>query len=284
MNHTLKYFISSCLFLCVTLSFGQIKVDTLNIQQLETVAPKTSADKVPTFPMRYGLNIGIDLFSLSRSIYDKSFDGLELSADYRLTKNWYAAAELGQTKMTRNQLTYGFTANGQFIKLGANYNVFENWLDGEDQIYVGFRYGFSTFSQTLNWYHVYTTDPYFPDHIIDSNKKYSSLSAHWGEFVTGIKTNLTKNIFMGFSLRLTGLITQKQPDNFENMYIPGYGKKYSGNIGVGFNYTISYFIPLYKSKTNKVPQVDDSPKYDLQGNEMIKDDLRTIQNNKNKVQ
>ncbi|WP_395076160.1 DUF6048 family protein, partial [Flavobacterium sp.] len=35
---------------------------------------------------------------------------------------------------------------------------------------------------------------------------------------------------------------------FDNLYIPGFNRTYDGKFGVGWNYTISYFIPLYKSK------------------------------------
>jgi hypothetical protein len=43
------------------------------------------------------------------------------------------------------------------------------------------------------------------------------------------------------------LISQKIPNNFDNLYIPGFNRTYDGAFGVGFNYTVSYFIPLYKA-------------------------------------
>jgi len=54
------------------------------------------------------------------------------------------------------------------------------------------------------------------------------------------------NLFLGFSVRLNYKITDTKIDDFEVLYIPGFNKKYSGNFGVGFNYTVSYLIPLYK--------------------------------------
>ena len=51
---------------------------------------------------------------------------------------------------------------------------------------------------------------------------------------------------MGFSARLNYLVSNKKPDNFDNLYIPGFNRTYAGKFGVGFNYTISYFIPFYK--------------------------------------
>jgi hypothetical protein len=66
---------------------------------------------------------------------------------------------------------------------------------------------------------------------------------------------------MGFSLRLNQLVTNKKPNNFDNLYIPGFNKTYDGTFGVGFNYTVSYFIPIYKKKIPTVVlPVKGSPK------------------------
>jgi hypothetical protein len=52
---------------------------------------------------------------------------------------------------------------------------------------------------------------------------------------------------MGFNLQIKGRLFETQPDNFENIFIPGIGRTYdSGKFGVGFGYNISYLIPLYK--------------------------------------
>ena len=50
---------------------------------------------------------------------------------------------------------------------------------------------------------------------------------------------------MGFSLRLNRLMSDIRPDNFDNLYIPGFNKKTDENVwGAGFNYTITYAIPV----------------------------------------
>ena len=52
---------------------------------------------------------------------------------------------------------------------------------------------------------------------------------------------------MGLNVQFKGLITEKEPDNFENVYIPGFNRTFdSGGFGVGFGYNISYLIPIYK--------------------------------------
>jgi hypothetical protein len=38
---------------------------------------------------RYGLRVGIDLFKLTRGLYDEGYKGIEFVGDYRLTKKYF---------------------------------------------------------------------------------------------------------------------------------------------------------------------------------------------------
>ena len=58
-----------------------------------------------------------------------------------------------------------------------------------------------------------------------------------------------KNVYLGLSLRLNKLLSDKKPDNFGNLFIPGFNKVTDENtFGSGFNYTLTYSIPLKKRK------------------------------------
>ncbi|MCO6149404.1 DUF6048 family protein [Flavobacterium sp. NRK1] len=214
----------------------------------EKTTNDTLAAKVPLKSDRYGLRIGADLYRPARSIYEDGFKGLEIVADYRLSKKIYAAGELGTIDYTIDDDQVNFTTKGSYIKIGFDYNAYENWLDMENMIYVGVRYGFSTFSQNLNSYTIYHTRDYFDEVTMYPDKKYGSLSAHWAEVIGGIKAEIFNNLYLGFSVRLNVLITEKKPQGFDNLYIPGFNRTYDGNFGAGINYTISYFIPFYKKQ------------------------------------
>lgn len=196
----------------------------------------------------YGLRIGTDLIKASRNFWDKNYTGFEISADYRIDKRKYIAFEFGSEDKFKAEDQLSFTTKGMFGRIGLDYNVYENWLDMNNMIFVGGRYGYANMSQTLNSFNVYETSSYFPVQTFHPNLKTSGLSAHWLEFVTGVKAEVAKNLFLGFTFRMKFLVAQKQPADFENLYIPGYGKKFSGNIGAGFNYSIMYNIPLYKKQ------------------------------------
>jgi hypothetical protein len=264
MKHTLRYFFSFWLVLSLFLVEAQetdtIKKPYISIQTdrmipetpktVQTLSEEKKADTiVPVKTNRYGLRVGIDLFKLTRALYDKNYKGLELVGDYRLTKKYYLAAEIGNENKTTDDTRLNFTTKGSYLKVGFDYNTYENWLDMENIISVGLRYGASTFSQQLNSYKIYNSNPYFGEvPSIASGEKFDGLTASWMEVVAGVKAKVINNVYVGFSLRLNVLITNNKPTNFDNLYIPGFNRTYDGTFGVGFNYTVSYFIPIYKKK------------------------------------
>lgn len=210
----------------------------------------------------YGLRAGVDLSRVLVSFLEDNYTGLEFVGDYRLSQKLYVAGELGNEKKTigvplgseidaPNGELYNFTASGSYLKLGIDYNTYGNWYGEQNMIYIGGRYAFSTFSQTLNNYKIFNTNRYWnPDDFAvgaTQNQEFSGLSASWLEFVVGIKAEMFKNLYFGASARLGILITNKDPDNFKNLFIPGFNKVTDGSrFGVGYNYSISYLIPLYK--------------------------------------
>jgi hypothetical protein len=220
-------------------------------------------DTIPAKTERYGLRLGVDLFKLTRMLYEEDYRGIELVGDYRLTRRHFLAAEIGNEEKTVDDDQLNFTTSGTYLKAGFDYNTYENWLNMENIISIGLRYGFSSFSQTLNNYQIYNTNPYFGEApIISSGEKEDGLSAQWLEVIAGTKVKVINNVFVGFSFSLKYLVTQKVPDNFDNLYIPGFNRTYDGNFGVGFNYTISYFIPLYKSTVKAKAKSEEKTKND----------------------
>ena len=233
MKHISKYSFSILWILCSI---------SVHAQQKDTIVTPPKIE-------RYGIRVGADLSKIARTIFDSDYQGLELVADYRLTKKYFLAGELGNENKTTNDDQINFTTKGTYFKVGFDYNVHENWLDLENIISVGLRYGVSTFSQQLNSYEVYNPNPYFgeiPD--TQSGKNFGGLSAQWVEVVAGVKTRVFDNFFVGFSLRANRLVSNQKPGGFDNLYIPGFNRTYDGDFGVGFNYTVTYFIPIYKKK------------------------------------
>ena len=230
---------------------GQLPEPPAKLLQMEPVAQKK--DSVVEKIDRYGLRVGLDLYRITRGLYDRNYKGLELVGDYRFTKKYFLAAELGTENKTTDDDRMNFTTKGSYLKVGFDYNGYQNWLNMENIISIGLRYGFSTFNQQLNNYRIYNAHPYFQEiAIIQSGQQFNGLSASWLEVVAGMKAKVFDNVFVGFSLRLNRLVTNKEPDTFSNLYIPGFNRTYDGSFGVGFNYTVTYFVPIYKKRTKTI--------------------------------
>lgn len=231
-----KYIISICLLL--------VFVDGFSQEQKEKVSEENKDSIVYKSP--YGIRLGIDISKPIKAAVDGDYNnGIEIVGDYRLSKRFYAAAELGFESETTQEDYTNSTSKGSYIRLGFNYNAYENWLDMNNEIYVGLRYGFSIFDQTLNSFTPNVFGDYFPGNL-NITPVTSSLNSHWTEFMVGVKVETYKNLFIGVSMSYKVLINTSEPDNFKTLYSPGFNRIFDSGTGFGFNYTISYLIPFKK--------------------------------------
>lgn len=248
-----KYFIS------LFVSMALFPISTMGQSEPIDLQPKDTVE----YKEEYGLRVGVDLSKLVLSFADEDYTGLELVGDYRLTQKLYLAAEIGnetktQSENLNNTLLYNFKTSGSYIKVGAEVNTYQNWFGMNNAITIGGRYAVASFSQTLNDYSIFNSNHFYsPDFLpgTQPNQEFSGLNASWLEFVMGIKVELFANIYLGMSARLGFLVSNKEDERFPNLWIPGFNKVTDGsNFGVSYNYSISYFIPLYKKSKKKKEQ------------------------------
>lgn len=203
----------------------------------------------PIYKEKYGLRIGGDAFKLARSFYDTDYTGFEVNADFRINKKIYIAGEIGfEEKITTTDFLKS-TASGSYLRGGIDYNLYQNWLDMENMIFAGFRIGAAAFSQDINGFTIYDVNNLFwgQQFTSDEGEKFSNLTAFWTEIILGTKVQVLPNLYIGFNVQLKFLLSNNQPNNFENLYIPGFNRTYSNSsFGAGFGYNISYLIPIYK--------------------------------------
>lgn len=254
----LKYTISICLTFCFMASIAQSKpIDT---------KPKDTV----VYKQAYGLRVGVDLSKPILGSINEDYTGFEIVGDYRLNQKMYIAVELGnesktrqeeigenQTKTETNKL-YNFTTSGNYIKVGFDYNTYSNWYGEHNTITFGARYAYGNFKQTVNNYSLFNSNRYWDTDGFSvgstTPEEHSNLSAHWIEAVLGSKIEVVKNIYLGASVRIGILITDKDPDptRFNNLFIPGFNKVWdNSSFGVGYNYSLTYFIPFYKKANVK---------------------------------
>ena len=197
------------------------------------------------------IRLGIDVYKPIKSSSDGDNLNYEIVGDLQLTENLYLAAEYGMIDRLIEDENINFNSNGSFLRFGFDYNMFKNWIGMDNSIFLGLRYGSSNFSNKIVSYNVRNSDAYFSN-FVDNNYQtidHSNLTGNWLEIVAGVKVETFNNVYLGFSLRLNKLLSTQKPENFDNLYIPGFNKVTDDNtFGSGFNYTLTYSFPLRKKK------------------------------------
>ena len=226
----LKSIISSLFLLIVCIGHGQ--------------------DSIPKYTERYSLRFGIDISKPIRSVVEDRYKGLELTADYRLTQKLYLAGEAGMEDKRVVSESLDFQTSGEYLKLGLDINLFRNWQGMENQLLTGFRLGTSTYKHRLHGYAVRQLNHFWQEELyktLDTPIDYNNLSAFWFELLIGVKAELITNLYMGISVRMNYLISDKEVDNFDNLYVPGFHRVSDVSPwGAGLNYTVMYQFPLYR--------------------------------------
>ena len=230
--HTmLRYIIK--FFIVITFSVGYSQE---NLSQTDSLKIKE----------KYGIRFGIDLSKQLRMITE-DYNGISLYGDLRIKERLFIVAEIGNDdkKIFNENINSKF--KGSYLKAGFNYNFYNNPPGLENEIYFGFRFATSSFKSEVFDYLVYDFDKYWENGRIEDYSEYTDLSANWIELILGFNAKISKNIFMGTSLRPNRMINQKSPENFGNLYIPGFNiVTEDNNFGTGITYTITYRIPLVK--------------------------------------
>jgi len=238
-SYTLKSIISLFLLFGSQLLLAQKK--QIDLIQKDTL----------THMEQYGLRLGVDLSKKIIGQLHSNFDGIEFVGDFRLGQFLYLAAEVGQEKKAITEDTYSYTPEGQYIKIGIDKNNYDNWYGMNNMIHIGGRLAYSKYSQTVDQYAIFDTDRYWnPENFgISGNTlpTYDGLSAMWIELVFGTKVELFANIYLNASVRGGYLLNHSPNTNFPNNWVPGFNAvTEESKFGVGYNYSISYLIPLFK--------------------------------------
>ena len=195
---------------------------------------------------KYGIRAGIDLSKQIRMLTEE-YSGLSLYGDIKIKERLFIVAELGNDQKTIETENINSKLSGSYMKAGFNYNLYNNLPGLNNEIYIGLRYSQSLFKNELIDYSIYNKDRFWNDQRIFEYKEFDNLKSSWIEFVVGFNSEIKNNLFMGLSLRLNRMLKQDIPENFTNLFIPGFNKvTENNNFGTGITYSIIYQIPIIK--------------------------------------
>ena len=225
----LKFFISVAIIILFSVkNFSQTENDSLVVKN------------------KYGIRIGLD-FSKQIRMLTEDYKGLSLYGDVKIKERLFIVSELGSDEKELRTDNLRSKFSGNYIKAGLNYNLYNNLPGLNNEIYVGFRFATSKFKSEISEYIIYNKDRFWSQDPIFDNIINKGLNANWLELIIGINAELLNNLFMGLSLRLNRMLNQKKPENFTNLYIPGFNKvTENNNFGTGLTYSLIYQIPIIK--------------------------------------
>jgi len=225
MQRTLKYF--SSLILCIFVSSAQAK-------------KPTKAKEINNAPFFNGITVQADVASVAGSLLSKggtySYEGA-VQADFK--HKLFPTIELGYAGANKISIENNeFKGNGPFGRIGVDLNIITPKKDSKptnNLFLVGLRLGMTNFKYNIS--NMSITDNYWGgSQIVPFNNLVSTKV--WYEIAVGIRVEVIKDIFMGWSIRSKTLISQDVAGNATPWYIPGYGVNGASNFGI--NYTIGF--------------------------------------------
>lgn len=208
----------------------------------EVVNTPLTQEEWKATPLYQGSYIGMDILGLGSKILGGDYTSTEISAEVNLKNRYFPVIEIGygSIETTNEETDIYFKTSAPYFRVGMNYNIFykKPYLPGH--FIAGVRYGFSSFSYDVAAPDM--TDPVWGQPSIPVSFQGVKSNASWLELVIGLRTNVFKNFYMGFSARYRSRISVKKTENSEPHYIPGFGKNKGTSIGLTYN--IIYKLPF----------------------------------------
>lgn len=227
-------------------------------QKIKT-KPTLATDSI-VVPFFNGIIVQGDVASVASSILSKgethSYEG---SAQIDLKHKFYPTVELGYAdanKLTNDNI--GFKTNGLFWRGGIDFNLLKQKKDSKptnNLLLLGLRLGMSSFNYNVT--NVTITDDYWGGTSQTLNYNNVSTTKIWYELAGGIRVEVLKNIYMGWTIRLKTLLSTDADGAVTPWYIPGFGTNKSSNLGL--NYTVGYKFQLPAKKKQPVKAIESTP-------------------------
>ncbi|MDO5570676.1 MAG: DUF6048 family protein [Bacteroidales bacterium] len=214
-------------------------------------APKDSIAHV--YPFFNGLRVGVNILNPALMAFGQdwgSYEGVvEASIHNRFFPEW--SFGVGSADKTADNGSRYIGNNAFFNRFGVSYNFRYN-STLPNYFVFSVRYGISSYKADITG--LSFSDDYWGsiDNINLYNQKFTS---QWVELGAGIRVQVFKNIYMGWTVYVKPLIKSGSTENANPYYIPGYGT-YGNKFGV--NYNIYYQLPIKtkKPKINTAKSID----------------------------
>ena len=186
-----------------------------------------------------GVYLSADAFGYIYPLFVKDkYYSTDISATINIGNRFFPVVEagFGHTNMVSQLYEIGYSTSAPYYRIGMDYNV--QYKNGRpNYIYLGGRIGYTDFDYSVN-------APALKDPIWGNEVpvQFTDMPcrAIWAEAVGGVRAEIFKNIYMGWSLRYKYPIHKNPIANGGPWYIPGFGA--SSKTAFSATYTISYYF------------------------------------------
>ena len=185
---------------------------------------------------------GIDLSRFALPfINNYGLSGIELSMDSEISYNFFPTVEAGFNRVKDHTELHEYDSYGNYFRIGLNYSVtkYKHRLD-RNIFFIGARYGYSGFSHQAD--RISFTNQWG---TYETSMPETNLSAHWFEGVVGLRSEIVKNLYLGYTIRIKTMLSHSDYGNYIPYWVPGYGEA-TKSLAIGMSFSVFYAIPLKK--------------------------------------
>ena len=219
---------------------------------VEAQTTKKKVKEIDNTPLFNGVSIQADAASLlSPLLFGGERYSYEAGLQVDLKHKYYPVFEMGfagANKISNNDIE--FKTSGLFGRIGVDFNFMKPKKDAKptsNLFLVGVRLGMSSFPYSIS--NVTVTDNYWGGSET-LNYPNQITSKIWFEVVAGIRVEVLKNFYMGWTVRNKNMLTQDATGAVAPWYVPGFGLNNGGNWG--FNYNLGYKFQLPTKISTKI--------------------------------
>ena len=235
-----KESISTYIIALLALSSLWLMPSRLQAQEKKPVIKEE--EEKPKTELYQGVFVGLDVFGFLNQALGSDTKSAEASVEVNLLNRFFPVVEVGYAAIETSgeDTDIFYKSSAPYFRIGMNYNVFYKKPHLPGQLLVGLRYGYSSFEYDVNAPAL--TDPNWGHTSVPFAYEGVKSNASWVEVCAGLKTQVYKGFYMGFTVRYRSRLSQKVHENSEPYYIPGFGK--NGSTNVGLTYNLIYKLPF----------------------------------------
>lgn len=196
-----------------------------------------------------GPRIGYDLASLVLLYSEPERKIYTFSVDYEAWQDIYPVIEFGYQNVVIDRDNYRYGSSGIFARVGVDVNLYKyEHPNVYEMFFVGFRYGIGYMTHQAE--DIIIPEDYFGG-LYGGSVEENQINANFVSLVGGIRVELFRNVFIGWSVLANIKLSQIEDVNITPYNIPGFGPG-DKKASILINYTIAYRLPLQWYNPKKI--------------------------------